>query len=242
MRERLHKRFGTRPIPVPQRPASAMTMRYPDPLFNEPENNAFPTQLPYGRHSLSVPSSPRHEPEYASSAFGPSDVPFDLSPARQFRRSDLASETESHASSYESEAALHHSMPNIHVNSSWNPLDLDVQRQMHSSAPNLSCEDFAPNDSFSDLEPIPIGEITPRPGPKKSIGSEDFKKPISMTLSPTSPSAAAISRDLIGLLEKLNGSTIKDDNPFDPLPLVNGPSGGNRARRDRKPSPFDDNF
>lgn len=115
---------------------------------------------------------------------------------------------------------LHHSMPDL-TRSDWDPMDAQSEKTMHNSAPDLNYynED---DDSLGDVEldPIPLEELTPRPAsPKKTINGEQLKKPISMTLSPTSPSVA-VSADLLACLEKLNGSAITDNNPFEPLPIA----------------------
>lgn len=118
---------------------------------------------------------------------------------------------------------LHHSMPDL-SNSDWDPFSF--RRERHNSAPDLNYtgeeeEDDDDDDSLGDVEldPIPMDEFTPRPSAKKKVGMEHFKRPISMTLSPTSPSVP-VSADLLASLEKLNGSAITDSNPFEPLPLT----------------------
>lgn len=126
------------------------------------------------------------------------------------------------------EEILHRSMPNI--SSSWDAsfdfqlASNDVDSNLHHSTPNIHFSEAdmreGDEDSFNGdlLEPIPLDEITPRPAAKKSV-SEAFKRTLPMTLSPTSPSVEVVSKDLIACLEKLTGSSIKDNNPFEPLPL-----------------------
>ena len=122
---------------------------------------------------------------------------------------------------------LHHSMPDL-TRSNWEPVQQVVggQRVRHNSAPDLNYygED---DDSFGDVEldPIPLEEFTPRPSSKKTVDVDQFKKPISMTLSPNSPSVA-VSADLLACLEKLNGSAITDNNPFEPLPIASNQARG----------------
>jgi hypothetical protein len=197
----------------------------------------------------------------------------DLALARRLEEDEYSEQTEA--------SLMHHSMPNIHMGSGggrdvWNPYNVDVEPSLHHSAPDLLCsESFhrsAPSlryggqgeegdESMStDMDPIPLDQYTPKPFPKKRLGGGDeFKKAISMTLSPTSPSTEAVSRDLLACLEKLTGSTIKDENPFEPLPLDVGtstsslsssmmnrqqqqqqhePMDAQRVTRDKKPSPF----
>lgn len=208
MRSRLSRRFGVRPPPT-ARPNSAMSARYPDPLLGPMSStrNAFPS----------------HVASYGADNYGEMDL------------YDLARREESAEDEYSEQEAMHHSMPNIHMSSTWNPYDVDVEPSLHHSAPDLMCtESFhhsTPNLKLgeggdeslsSDMDPIPLDQYTPKPFPKKKLGGEEFKKAISMTLSPTSPSAEAVSRDLIACLEKLTGSSIKDENPFEPLPLEVG--------------------
>jgi len=245
MRQRLNRRFGARdqqrhPAAM-RRPESAMDNRYPDPLIGDPNQNSDKITFPEAtissfaggglgvnrmnsfnnRHSsLSVPSSPRHEP--ATFAFPPSTGAA-VAGLAEVELDPLALGPPSVCRSYNSDPTemLHHSMPNISTTGDWfTSARHSVAEQGHYSAPDLMfTEGFGGDDSMSELEPIPLTEITPRPASKKSISSDDFKKALSMTLSPTSPSAEAVSRDLIASLEKLTGSTIKDHNPFEPLPL-----------------------
>ncbi|GKY91530.1 hypothetical protein MPSEU_000126400 [Mayamaea pseudoterrestris] len=122
----------------------------------------------------------------------------------------------------------HHSMPDLTRSSDWGPTEpRPGNRKRHNSAPDLNYTGDD-DDSIDDVEldPIPYEEFTPRPpSPRKTIGMEQFKKPISMTLSPTSPSVA-VSADLLACLEKLNGSAITDNNPFEPMPMRNDRSTG----------------
>lgn len=243
MRRPLHRRFSPRVPPVP-RPNSALSMRYPDPLFGSVAGagsvNAFPVgEGSFGgstmrdRFARSMPASPARfqvnddlQPTYEEEI-----DPFDLV---RVERSDDREEQD-----------MHHSMPNIHMGEDWNPFDLNPEKSLHHSAPDLAYDhDSGDEESVGpDLDPIPLDEITPRPGAKKSITADDFKRAISMTLSPTSPSVETVSRDLIACLEKLTGSSIRDDNPFEPLPLSEDtiePLDADRVSRNRKPSPFDD--
>ena len=119
---------------------------------------------------------------------------------------------------------LHHSMPDL-TRSGWDPMgQAPVERTRHNSAPDLNYygED---DDSLGDVEldPIPLEEFTPRPTSKKTVDVDQFKKPISMTLSPNSPSVA-VSADLLACLEKFNGSAITDINPFEPMPIASNQS------------------
>lgn len=216
---------------------STMGIRFPDPLFGQRQGNQ---HMPGGtmssgsnaygvapnkgimmersneyatRQAYSMPPSPTPDPDELLAQIEEIDIQ-DL--ARPSPR-DLAYEQATQ------QEALHHSMPNIHISSGYDPYDLSVERSMHHSAPDVMYSEesggLIDESIHSDIDPIPLDEITPRPAAKKSVPGDEVKKVISMTLSPTSPSAEVVSRDLLACLEKLNGSTIKDDNPFEPIPL-----------------------
>jgi len=228
MRRRLHSRFGPQQEQLrQQRPGSAMDIRFPaDPLFGESNNDsnhiAFPDVQAFSRnmrerHSLSVPNSPRQEwNDFSFDAGGGGSVELDplLLPGPSRYNQYGGGEGE--------EEALHHSMPNISTSNDWGDMFAATKSNDHwghNSAPDMMLSDGFGDDSMSDLEPIPLTEITPRPASKKSISGKDFKKPISVTLSPTSPAVGAVSDDLMARLEQLTGSSIRESNPFDPLPL-----------------------
>lgn len=277
MRQRLNRRFGPG-----SRPSSALGhlpphlqqqhAHYPDPLLG-------PASAGASSSSASSLSGGRMNsfPSHVSSAYdnldaygGEMDL-HDLALARRLEEDEYSEQTEA--------SLMHHSMPNIHMGGGggrdvWNPYNVDVEPSLHHSAPDLLCsESFhrsAPNFKYAgggeeggdesmstDMDPIPLDQYTPKPFPKKRLGAgnDEFKKAISMTLSPTSPSTEAVSRDLLACLEKLTGSTIKDENPFEPLPLDAGtstslsssrrqqqqhePMDAQRVTRDnKKPSPF----
>jgi hypothetical protein len=162
------------------RPNSALSMNMPDPLFGRPVGNAFPSPSKSfdsrmaamrHRHSLTAPSSPRPDSHHS---LDDSIDAIDLSPLR-FSRNEKP------------EDPLHHSMPNLYI-SDWDPLELKKEENLHNSAPtiNYDMNDDGDESLGSDvLEPIPLDEITPRPGAKKGISGEGFKQKLSMTLSPT---------------------------------------------------------
>lgn len=226
MRQRLNRRFGEqqqqqcRSQPS-SRPGSAMDNRYADPLFGNGGGHGTDSRIPfpegtassYRNQVRSVPTSPMANPYDMSSSTE------DIDPM-SFQRPSLQYQ-------YSQEEAMHHSMPDLGsaTAAEWEGNYAAARRfnpaAMHHSAPDLMFTDGLTDDSMSDLEPIPLTEITPRPASKKSISGADFKKAISMTLSPNSPSAEALSKDLLASLEKLTGQNIKEHNPFDPLPLAN---------------------
>jgi hypothetical protein len=156
-----------------------------------------------------------------------------------------------HASSNPNSEQLHRSMPDL-CKSQWDPFQFRRDNNEHNSAPHLQYtgeeEGEDDDDSLEDFEMDPIQEdsFTPRPAsPRKKVGVDNFRRPLSMTLSPTSPSIA-VSADLLACLEKLNGSAITDNNPFEPIPLVNRTTRDlesildeEKVSRSMKPSPFD---
>jgi hypothetical protein len=272
MRQRLNRRFG----PGSSRPSSALghlpphlqhQHQYPDPLLGPATAGPMSSSAAAaaGGRMNSFPSHVASAYDNPDAYGGEMDL-HDLALARRLEEDEYSEQTEA--------SLMHHSMPNIHMGSGggrdvWNPYNVDVEPSLHHSAPDLLCsesfhrsapslryggEEGGDESMSTDMDPIPLDQYTPKPFPKKRLGGGDeFKKAISMTLSPTSPSTEAVSRDLLACLEKLTGSTIKDENPFEPLPLDVGtstsslmagaarqhePMDAQRVTRDKKPSPF----
>jgi hypothetical protein len=178
--------------------------------------------------SHSTPASPAFGRPITHSMSGPLDAMATSSAPNDLDIFDFISPRAGRKLVGNAEEILHHSMPDL--SSNWNPFQVHsssaLGAALHRSAPDLHYNDDDDDDdeSLDDmdlLEPIPLDEmIVPRPpSPRKKGAGMQFNRAISMTLSPTSPSVEVLSKDLLAHLEKLNGSSIRDNNPFEPLPL-----------------------
>jgi hypothetical protein len=269
------------------RPSSAMSQlihRYPDPLLGPTSSTSVGLGAPGSASLNAFPARVSSSFDNADAYGGEIDLN-DLMAARRLEETDDEYSVRTEVSMmHHSMPNIHMGVAGSGSTSgggrdTWNPYNVEVEPSLHYSAPDLMCSEAfhrsAPNLKYgggteegdegeesmsNDMDPIPLDQYTPKPFPKRRLGADDFKKPISMALSPTSPSTEAVSRDLLACLEKLTGSSIKDENPFEPLPLDPGtssaraasapssssaaqvrhePMDAQRVTRDKKPSPFE---